>query len=136
MSMKGILTVLLVEDSPTDVELIIEELKLVEEYIFAIEHVDRLEQAIEKLGQKEFNAVLLDLGLPDSSGLATYKNLRKQAPEMPIVVLTALDDRLWSNEALNAGADGYLIKGKCDGNRIAVAILSSIIRRNEGKAIE
>ncbi len=136
MAMKGILTVLLVEDSPTDVELIIEELKLVEEYIFAVEHVDRLEQAIEKLGQKEFNAVLLDLGLPDSSGLATYKNLRKQAPKMPIVVLTALDDRLWSNEALNAGADGYLIKGKCDGNRIAVAILSSIIRRDEGEAID
>ncbi len=131
MPHKQRLTVLLVEDSPTDAALITEELAMVEEYIFAVEHVDRLDTAIEKVGNEQFHAVLLDLQLPDSSGLATYKDLRKQAPEKPIVVLTGLDDRSVSNEALNAGADGYLVKGKCDGNRIAAAILSSMLRREQ-----
>jgi CheY-like chemotaxis protein len=77
---------------------------------------------VEKL-TAPFDAILLDLNLPDSFGVDTVKKMRASAPTTPIIVLTAMEDRVVIKEAVDNGADSYLIKDKTDGNRMAVGIL-------------
>jgi len=74
------------------------------------------------------DCALLDLGLPDSSGLEGLVRLRRVAPETPIVVLTGLDDAHLGIEAVRAGAHDYLGKGGVDGERLARAIRYAIAR--------
>jgi two-component system sensor histidine kinase UhpB len=120
------LDVLLIEDSPTDAILLKTQLARVEELSFVIDHSNTLTDGLRKLGDSHFDALILDLGLPDSLGISTYDKARKLVPKMPIVILTSLDDRDLSVEALRKGADNYLIKDTIDGNKLAVAILSAI----------
>ena len=57
-----------------------------------MQRVDRVSAALAAISQTQFDAVLLDLGLPDSSGIETLRAVRKQAEELPVVVLTGFDD--------------------------------------------
>ncbi|HWV85613.1 MAG TPA: SpoIIE family protein phosphatase [Capillimicrobium sp.] len=74
------------------------------------------------------DCALLDLGLPDSSGLEGLVRLRRVAPETPVVVLTGLDHAHLGIEAVRSGAHGYLAKGGVDGERLARAIRYAIAR--------
>ncbi len=85
------------------------------------------------LGEEEdFDAVILDLGLPDRPGLEVLKNWRKQGSVMPVLVLTARDAWHERVDGLKAGADDYL--GKPFHNEELLARVESIIRRSQGKA--
>jgi DNA-binding response OmpR family regulator len=77
---------------------------------FAVDHVTLVEDAVAALASMRFDAILLDLGLPDGDGLELLKRLRNKNDTTPILVTTArgeLDDRL---EGLDGGADDYLVK--------------------------
>jgi len=107
-----ILKLLLVEDNPGDARLLQETLHDVESLKFDIHTVDNLSSAIETLGLEDFDIVLLDLTLPDSQGLETCMKLRGEYPEIPVIVLTGLDDEKIALRALHQGAQDYLVKGK------------------------
>jgi signal transduction histidine kinase len=123
------LSILLVEDNPGDRRLIREMLAEARGVTFDLHYADRLQAGLEYLGESRVEVVLLDLGLPDSQGLDTLSELYAQVPEVPIVVLTGLDDETLGVQAVNKGAQDYLIKGQVDTNLLARTIRYAIERK-------
>jgi diguanylate cyclase len=120
--------VLLVEDNPGDARLV--EILLSEAGPgFEVSHAVRLDEALEELDRAEFDVVLLDLSLPDSSGFETVERVRMAVPEMPVVVLSGRDDDEFALQALQGGAEDYLVKGSGDGDLIARSIRYAIERK-------
>ncbi len=119
--------ILHIEDNPADVALFSALLKQVVEIKFQIDHADKLSSGVSKASSDtKYDAIVLDLGLPDSFGLETYTKVRESAPDTPILIVTGNDDRELLANAMNNGADNYLIKEAFDGNRVAVAVLAAI----------
>ena len=112
--MNNPMTVLLIEDNPGDARLIQAQLASVNGRSFNLEWHSRLSAGLERLAQGGLAAVVLDLHLPDSDGLETLRRVMAQAPGVPILVLTGLDDEAMASAAVHAGAQDYLIKGKAD----------------------
>jgi signal transduction histidine kinase/ActR/RegA family two-component response regulator len=106
---------LLIEDSPSDVLLLREGLGTDVSGQFALTHVERLEDGLKCLVRDRFDVVFLDLGLPDSQGLETMRKLRLQDWDVPVIILTGLDDETLAANALHEGAQDYLVKGHFDG---------------------
>src|SRR5438445_697747 len=96
--------VLLVEDNPADVRLIREMFKEAKAAWPAPEDTPSLMTAVERLAKGGINAVLLDLGLPDSEGISTFAKLHNQFPRTPIVVLTGLADEELGLRSVREGA--------------------------------
>ena len=95
----------------------------VTDFDFAIEQADSIGEATLKLSERKYDAVLTNMHLVDSSCEFAVASLRKQDPEMPIVVLGEDYDRELAKQAIDAGADNFLFKPISDGNRIALGIL-------------
>lgn len=125
--------ILLVEDSMSDAFLLGELLKRVVEFDFDMTHSVDLASSIDQLTANNFDAVILDLELPDSFGLSTYEKIREKADNTPIIIASGNDDRELMANAMNRGADNYLIKDAFDGNRIAIAVLSSMRNRTRNR---
>jgi PAS domain S-box-containing protein len=102
--------ILLIEDTPADVA-VMQEAFADERADFDVTHAGRLDAGLKHLAQKRFDLVLLDLNLPDSQGVDTVSRVRAQAPRTPIVVLTASDDDVLAMQAVQRGAQDYLVKG-------------------------
>ena len=131
----GRLQILLVEDNPRDADLLREAFSAIEEPL-EIAHVERLEQAAAHLQQSgPADAILLDLMLPDSNGLATLDRANAIAPQLPIIVLTGLDDESLGVEAVRKGAQDYLVKGQTTPRRLLQTIHHSIERKRLEKAM-
>jgi DNA-binding response OmpR family regulator len=118
---------LLVEDTPEHVE--IARATIAEanrgrhgQPPFVVEHAARLADALTRLGAGAVDVVLLDLHLPDSHGLDTFRAVRAAAPDVPVVVASALDDEALAVAAVREGAQDYLVKGEM------VAILARSLR--------
>lgn len=92
-------------------------------------HVVRLDEGLRQVAEGGFDLVISDLGLPDSHGLATVKKLAAAAPHLPIVVLTGLNDQEVGFEAVNAGAQDYLVKGQVTGEMLIRSIRYAIERK-------
>ena len=122
--------ILLVEDSASDAALLQENILLSGATDISISVVQSLNEAKDHLKNNHTDAVLLDLTLPDSSGLETVTRLRNACPDMPIVVLTGVDDVKTGVEAVRTGVQDYLVKGLTDGRLIARAIHYSIERKH------
>ncbi len=122
---------LLIEDNPVDVRLMHELLKESMRGSFQYEHAARLDSALELLQEQTFDLVLLDLGLPDSQGMSTLKATQK-ATDLPLVVLTGLDDERFALEAVRAGAQDYLIKGHFD-TELLVRTIRYAVERKRGQ---
>ena len=136
MTQRAALRVLLVEDDPGDARLV--DILLAEEdrsSSFEVTHAGRLDEALERLEQQAFEVILLDLSLPDSSGLETVDRTRTVAPGTPVVVLSGQDDEDVALQALQSGAQEYLIKGQGDGDLIARSIRYAIERRRADEAL-
>src|SRR4051812_20153265 len=84
--------ILLIEDNLGDARLIQEILAEETSVHFTLQHTERLASGFEILSRGGVDVVLLDLSLPDSQGLDTFQQLHTRFPDLPIVVLTALDD--------------------------------------------
>ena len=119
---------LLVEDNPVDALCLKETMEESEGPNFAISRVETLAEAKGRLEKEEFDVLVLDLGLPDSQGLATFTQIQKSASTTPIVVLSGLDDEAMAIEALRKGAQDYLLKGQWDGPTLSRAINYAIER--------
>ncbi len=100
---------LLVEDNPADV-LLIQRVNSAVEPAMKLTWVDTLTKALRALERSLPDILLLDLSLPDSSGLQGLYRLRGAYPELPVVVLTGLDDASIADRAIAAGAQDYLVK--------------------------
>jgi len=102
-------TVLLIEDSPTQAQ---QFSAMLEGQGFTVQHAALLSEGLGILKRGGIDVVLLDLSLPDSSGLDTFLTAKAAAPQVPIVVLTGLDDEVVAATALQRGAQDYLVKGE------------------------
>jgi PAS domain S-box-containing protein len=121
--------VLLVEDNAGDARLILELLREAAAHEFDLEQVDRLEPALERLSRVGVDIVLLDLGLPDSQGIETFERARRQVANEPIVVISGTDDEALALDAVRAGAQDYLVKGRIEGELLARVIRHAIERK-------
>jgi diguanylate cyclase (GGDEF)-like protein/PAS domain S-box-containing protein len=104
--------ILLIEDSAPDADYLQEMLSTATNPVFSILHAGRLAEGLEMLASGNPDAVLLDLGLPDSQGMNTLVSVRHQAPKLPVIVMTGLADEDFAVSAIKTGADDYLMKGQ------------------------
>jgi hypothetical protein len=111
--------VLLVEDDAAYAALVAAELQ--EEGI-TLHHASTLAAAESELGRHGFDALLLDLGLPDSSGVRTVERMQELAGAVPIVVLTATGGTELSAQSIQRGAQDYLLKSDVDGAALVRAL--------------
>ena len=124
----GKFAILLIEDNPADVRLIREQLAEAGHACFELRVAGSLSTGLTELAKAKPDIVLLDLGLPDSQGLDTLLHVRARLPDVPIVVLTGLDDDGLSLEAVKAGAQDYLVKGWQNGRQLTRTLRNSIQR--------
>jgi len=121
--------VLLVEDDTGYARLIAAALRRSRGRHYELVHVEYLSDALVEIKQRTFDAVLLDLTLPDARGLETFARLHRADPELPIVVLSGLDDEQVALSAVQNGAQDYLVKGHTDTRALAQAIAYAIERQ-------
>ncbi|MCE3222285.1 MAG: putative Signal transduction response regulator, receiver and diguanylate cyclase domain [Nitrospira sp.] len=121
--------VLLVEDNPVDAQLtqdLLAEWRLDQ---FDISHAPLLADGLAKLSRGRFDVVLLDLSLPDTQGLSTVTQVLATSPGVPVVVLSGHDDHPLALQALQHGAQDYLVKGQGGEDFLARSILYAIERK-------
>ncbi len=120
--------VLLVEDNPGDVRLL--ELMLQDVLpTGSLTHADTLAKAMSQVCLMRFDIILLDLSLPDSQGNGTFWRLHEVVPDVPIIVMTGLDDEALAMELAQAGAQDYLVKGSVDGRWLLRVMRYAIERK-------
>ena len=120
--------VLLIEDNPGDARLIREMLAEGPPSEFELVLADRLAEGLARLSEGGIDVILLDLMLPDAYVLQTLQRTLQHASNVPIIVLTGLDNQHVGMEAVQAGAQDYLIKGQIDRNILTRAIRYAIER--------
>jgi len=119
---------LLVEDNPGDAQLLEAALKEDHANDFQVEKVERLSKGLDHLAQGGIDIVLLDLFLPDSSGLSSLRLVLEAAPLVPVVVLTGLNDKDTAMRSLKEGAQDFLLKDDLNGTLLRRSIKYSIER--------
>ena len=102
--------ILYIEDNPGDVRLFEKMVSDCPMHI-TVHVANKLQAGIEMVQQNDFDAVLLDLELPDSQGLDSMKALMENHPNLPVIVLTGHLDEEVGIQAIQAGAQDYLVKG-------------------------
>jgi len=134
------LDVLLIEDNPGDARLIEEMLLGAAHFLHRIDldgsrpsrseihHEQDLAAGIEHLSDADIDVILLDLGLPDSTGLETLATVVDETEFTPIIVLTGLDDRDLGIRSIQIGAQDYLVKNEVTGELLIHAIQYAIER--------
>jgi len=122
------LRILLIEDNPTDAEYVQDLLEESEGNHFSVDVAERLSEGVERCDERSYDAILLDLGLPDSTGSETFETLSRYTPDVPIIILTGLEDRALGLELVRRGAQDYLVKGHFDYDRIERSIRYAIER--------
>ncbi len=129
--------VLLIEDNDAEAFLLQEMLLGVSSaQPFDLVRAKRLEAGVRCLTEDGFDVLLLDLLLPDSAGLPTFSKVYAEAPDdMPIIVLSGLDDRNLAIEAVRHGAQDYLVKTDVDGNLLVRSIRYAIERKQTEQAM-
>ena len=122
--------VLLVEDNPGDARLVVELLSEATGDSFRVTHVEQLADARQQVMEAATGCVLLDLSLPDAARLEALMQLRAAAPDVPIVILSGLQDELMAVKAVQEGAQDYLVKGRVDGDAIGRSIRYAVERKS------
>ncbi len=132
--------VLLIEDNPGDArymrEMLVVELANPVAPRFETEWVEQLSTALERLSKGGVDVILCDLTLPDSQGLDTFTAVHAQAPQVPIVVLSGLDDEEIAVQTVREGAQDYLVKGDVDTNLLVRSIRYAIERKRTEEALQ
>jgi len=128
------LRILLVEDNPGDIRLVQESMDELPDNL-TIDYVNSLQEALPKLNGKHYDVILLDLYLPDGNGLEVIGRVRSHAPDIPIVILTGLDDERTALNAMWEGVQDYLVKGTIDGRSLLRAIRYAVERNQMQMAI-
>ena len=126
--------VLVVEDSRSDLLVLESALAEVKSVRFEVTSVGRVREAMAVLAAGEFDVILSDLGLPDSSGLDTLLTLQSVANGVPVIVMTGLSDERMGIRAMHEGAQDYFVKGHFWENGLVRAIRDAIERRQAKEA--
>jgi diguanylate cyclase (GGDEF)-like protein/PAS domain S-box-containing protein len=135
MSKKSIKILLLVEDNPGDARLLREMFQEQGSHNTELTHVERISEAEKHLAEHAFDIIVLDLGLPDAQGLGAVRRAHAAAPRIPLVVLTGMDDESLATQALQEGAQDYLIKGQIDARGLLRALRYAIERKAMEEAL-
>lgn len=122
--------ILLIENSPEYTAHLAEILGEEKDFSFELECFNRLETALEHLRKKASDVVLLSFSLVDNRGPEMLEKIRAQAPDIPIIVLTDSDSETYAIEAVQKGAQDYLVKGSLDGKHTMRAIRFAVIRHH------
>src|SRR5579864_6663802 len=123
------LQVLLVEDNAGDARLLREMFSTERAGNFELTHLLRMSEAVVHLRKGGVDIALLDLGLPDAHGLESVRLARAVAPDVPLIVLTGLDDEAIAAKAMKEGAQDYLIKGQIENRALPRALRYAIERQ-------
>jgi diguanylate cyclase (GGDEF)-like protein len=129
MSKRAIRTVLLVEDNCGDARLLREMFKEANQHPVSLHCVGTLALAETLLASQDFDLIVLDLGLPDAQGLEAVRRINAAAPSVPLVVLTGLDDEHVAAQAMQEGAQDYLIKGEIETRGLLRAMRYAVERK-------
>ena len=121
---------LLVEDDPADARLLQKMVALLGDADLVLHPCRTLAEAVAEIEAHAPDCVLLDLSLPDVTGLEGIDRLRERFPELPIIILTGLNDERVALDALGAGAQDYLVKGTIDGAGLRRAVRYAIERKS------
>jgi len=130
-----IVKVLLIEDDPIYTELVHDIVATIGGPSFSVKSVDSLSPGLKHLANGGTDVVVLDLTLPDSIGLDTFHRTNAQAPEVPILILTGHDDERLAIQAVQAGAQDYLVKGQNEVSLLVRAIRYAIERKRIQRAL-
>jgi signal transduction histidine kinase len=122
------LQILVVEDNAGDVRLLREMFRGEKAGSFTITHLMRMSEAEIHLAKGGVDITLLDMGLPDGHGLDTVRRARAAAPDIPLIILTGLDDEALAAEAMTQGAQDYMIKGQIESRALPRALRHAIER--------
>jgi len=136
MISKSELSVLVVEDNPGDYELVVEYLSDVSNASYQFKHCVSLQDISGVLKSTHIDVILLDLSLPDSSGIDTVSNVRSISKSLPIIVLTGIDNDELGEQAIQQGAQEYLNKNELSGRMLARIIKYAIKRKKMDEKLE
>ncbi len=121
--------VILVDDNPTDVKLIYKFLSKSNNEQFSLTTFDRIGDAIEELNKNSYNVMLLDLSLPDGSGIRTLNKANQVVPDMPIIIITNEEDDELAIKAVKSGAQDFIVKNTFDAGMLFRSIRHAIERK-------
>ena len=133
--MKSDRNLLIVEDNPGDAYLLQDLLSFNTNIHNEFGIAACLSEALQLLKIRKFDAIILDLNLPDSHGVDTIRQVAQTGTSAAIVVMTGLDDEQLGIDALELGAQDYLVKGKVDSDSLNRAIAYAITRKNDQNRI-
>ncbi|HNX91700.1 MAG TPA: response regulator [Candidatus Omnitrophota bacterium] len=132
---KETIRVLILEDNDVDSRLLSNTLLESSQYEYTIKVTETLKAALEVLASERFDIVLLDLNLSDSKGTDTVMRISQAKPDLPIIVITGEYDESKGIDALNKGAQEYLIKGGFSGKMLDKVIRYSVERKKTEKVL-
>ncbi|HXG49349.1 MAG TPA: PAS domain-containing protein, partial [Methylomirabilota bacterium] len=121
--------VLLLEDNPGDAELLKGFLAEAPSISYEVGWFQTLAEALAQIESNPSDVALIDLSLPDSLGLETFRQFHSGAPRVPTIVLSGLDDETTAITAVREGAQDYLVKGRLDSYLLSRAIAYAIERK-------
>lgn len=121
--------VLLIEDNQDHTDLLRQLLATSELGNFELENVGNVADGIERLKQGGVHVILLDLSLPDSDGLETFIRVMEEAEDVPLIVMSGLNDVALAVETVQLGAQDYLVKGHVDNHLLVRSIKYAIERK-------
>jgi PAS domain S-box-containing protein len=122
------INILLIEDNQSDAGLFQVYLREAFSNAFNLSTADYLHKGLALIGQQRFDVIIIDLSLPDSGGIETFKAVYQAAREIPIIVLTGLEDESLGISTVKLGAQDFLIKGKLSAKTLRRSINYSIER--------
>jgi two-component sensor histidine kinase/CheY-like chemotaxis protein len=125
----GSSTVLLIEDNLGDIVSIRTMISELSDGLFELKFAESLGEALKILENENFDVVLMDLGLPDSQGFRTFTQVHNQMPDLPIIIITGLEDEDLGVSAVKEGAQDYLVKGQVNKKLLARSLKFAIERK-------
>ncbi|HNV23293.1 MAG TPA: response regulator [Candidatus Omnitrophota bacterium] len=123
-----IIKCLLVEDNPIDAKLVEAMLLKASSHQMDILSAKNLQDALGLLDKQYFDVIVLDLRLPDSDGIDTFRKIYRKALKIPVIILTAIDDESLAIQTIKEGAQDYIIKGQINERQLAQSISFAIAR--------
>lgn len=123
--------VLMIEAHETDVRHIGRLLTRERSTRFELSRVKTLKEALQKLGRRRFDAVLMDISLPDSHGLKGVRALKKMAPSVPLLIVAGHADKKTAIKAVEEGAQDYIVRGQKDPGKLLLLAIHHAIAREQ-----